>query len=280
MNPVSGAADERGRVLCSPAGPPPASFLRLLAILSDDSPHHPAAFEPLALRDGEVHVWQARLEPSEKELAVRLSPEESERAARLPSRKLRGCFVRSRALLRTVLASYLGLAPDALVFETGVQGKPHLRVPPQSPGSALPFNLSHARLCWVLAVARPGPVGIDVEDTSRRVDVEGVGSRIFSAREMQTLRRLPEAARREAFFRCWTAREAIAKGRGEGVFTLGARFDVETDPARPPLVHERGTSGRSGGGWVLTSIPVPDGFACLLATAGAPVAVRSFLVSA
>jgi 4'-phosphopantetheinyl transferase len=208
-----------------------------------------------------------------------LSPEERERAARLPSRKLRGRFVHSRALLRTVLATYLGVAPEALVFATGAEGKPYLRFPLQFPGASLPFNLSHARLCWVLAVARPGPVGIDVEDTSRRVDVEGVGSRIFSAQEMQTLQRLPEAARKEAFFRCWTAREAIAKARGEGVFTLGARFDVEVDPARPPLVHGREASGKSGAGWVLTSVPVPDGFACLLATAGAPAAFRSFLVS-
>jgi 4'-phosphopantetheinyl transferase len=252
----------------------------LLAGPRHDSRNGDPTIGPLALRDGEVHVWQANLDSQETESPIRLAPEECERAAQRPSGRLRGRFLRSRALLRAVLASYLGLAPEALVFDTGVRGKPHLRSFSRDRGRwRLAFNLSHARSCWVLAVSPQSPLGIDVEDTSRRVDVDGVGRRIFSPRELQTLRRLPAAVKKEAFFRCWTAREAIAKARGEGVFTRGAQFDVVADPALPPGVHERESSGTSGAGWVLTPIPVPAGFTCLLATAGTPVAFRSFRAS-
>lgn len=236
--------------------------------------------EPLALQAGEVHVWQANLDSQETESPIRLPVEECERAAQMPSGRLRERYLRSRVLLRAVLASYLGLAPGTLLFDTGARGKPHLLSFSRDRGpSRLAFNLSHARACWVLAVAPHGPLGIDVEDTSRRVDVDGVGRRIFSPRELQTLRRLPAAVRKEAFFRCWTAREAIAKARGEGVFTRGAQFDVVADPALPPGVHERESCRTSGAGWVLTPIPVPAGFTCLLATDGTPVAFRSFRAS-
>ena len=202
-------------------------FVRWLAGPRHDSRGGSPAIEPLALRDGEVHVWQANLDSRQTESPIRLAPEECERAAQIPSGRLRGRFLRSRALLRAVLASYLGLAPEALVFDTAARGKPQLRTFSRDRGpSCLAFNLSHARSCWVLAVSPRGPLGIDVEDTSRRVDVDGVGRRIFSPREMQTLRLRPAAAKKEAFFRCWTAREAIAKARGEGVFTHGAHFDV------------------------------------------------------
>lgn len=112
-----------------------------------------------------------------------------------------------RALAHRLLAlamereSRLSPLPE-IVKEPG--GKPYF---PSHPDIC--FNISHSHGAAVCAIHNK-PVGIDIE-------------KLRSAP-----RRLANGMENEAFFRLWTAREATAKRRGEGVAVLLRPF--EPDP--------------------------------------------------
>lgn len=217
------------------------------------------------LAPGEVHVWQAPLAGTADESL--LSEEELLRAGRAATASGRERFVRTRSVLRRVLAGYAGADPAALRFGEGPEGKPFLR----RPGGGPTFNLSHAGSLLVLAVARGQDVGIDVERVDRKVDMEGVAQRLFAPSERAFLARLEGEAKTRAFFRCWSTREAVVKGLGRGMLTPDVELEVEADPGRPLAV-------RVGGGapWWVAPLPVPEGFFGVLAVEGEPELLRSF----
>lgn len=88
----------------------------------------------------------------------------------------------------------------------GEHGKPYIQ--------GFPFNLSHSGTVAVLAVAS-GEVGVDVEKIASVKDK--LIKRMCTERECAYLYNLSEEARKEAFFRIWTAKESAAKYMGTGL---------------------------------------------------------------
>lgn len=214
-------------------------------------------------------MWQASLEdPGDESL---LAPEELARAERCASARIRARFVRGRSLLRTVLAAYTGVPPSGIAFRETPEGKPHL----QGDGADVRFNLTHTGGIWALAVACGREVGIDVERADRRVDVESVARRLFAPSEAAAIARLPESERRAAFFRCWSAREAVVKACGTGMLVPVVTFEVEADPARPLAVRAAGDAPFP---WWIRELPVPPGHVGVVAVEGAPSRVSSFVL--
>lgn len=228
------------------------------AVAAGDDP-----FAPRALPPGELHVWRADLDASVPDDAV-LSGEETARAARMAG-KARGRFVRSRELLRRLLAAYGAGAPGGIAIEVGAEGKPRLAA------GGIRFSLAHTGGLWLAAFAPDRDVGVDVERLDRDVDRDRVAARILAPAEVEALRRLPADARTAGFFRAWTVREAIVKARGEGMFTLSARFEVDVDPARPLAVRAAADPA-----WWVAEVPVPPGRLAAVVAAVAPRRVRSF----
>jgi 4'-phosphopantetheinyl transferase len=214
-------------------------------------------------------VWHASLdEPGDDSV---LSPAERDRAARAGTATIRRRFVRARSLLRTVLAAYAGARPAELEIVETPDGKPYLR----RPAGPLRFNLTHTGPVWALAVAAGREVGIDVERTDRRVDVDAVSRRLFAPAEAAAIAALPEDERRPAFFRCWTAREAVVKACGTGMLVPRVAFRVDAGPAGPLGV--RGT-GPDPFPWRVLELTVPPGHVGALAVEGAPASVSSFVL--
>jgi 4'-phosphopantetheinyl transferase len=222
---------------------------------------------PARLAPGEIHLWQADLDAAPPDDAS-LPADERSRASRMLG-KARGRFVRSRALLRSRLAEYGAGPPGELRIETDAAGKPRLA------SGAVRFSLAHAAGLWLAAFAADRDVGVDVERLDRDVDLDGIAARLFAPGEAAALRRLRGPARRIGFFRAWTVREAIVKLRGEGMFTLSARFEVEVDPSRGLAVRLPGAGAAAP--WV-AEVPVPDGFLAAVAADRPPRACGSYLL--
>jgi 4'-phosphopantetheinyl transferase len=179
-------------------------------------PWLPAA-KPPALAEKELHVWRASLELSPENLErleTTLNAEEKARAGKFLVPRARESFIAARGILRELLGAYLGIGADQVAFRYGAQGKPLLA---PSHDSRISFNTSHSLGIGLFAFAHGGEIGVDIEQV--RTDFKGmeIASRFFSEHEISELRKLPAKEASEAFFGCWTRKEAYVKAHGEGL---------------------------------------------------------------
>jgi 4'-phosphopantetheinyl transferase len=72
----------------------------------------------------------------------------------------------------------------------------------------------------LLAVAKNGEVGIDLEQVRTGVDVLKLAGRFYSASEHGLINGLPPEEQARQFFRHWVAKEAVLKGQGVGLRSL------------------------------------------------------------
>ncbi|HSN88888.1 MAG TPA: 4'-phosphopantetheinyl transferase superfamily protein, partial [Thermoanaerobaculia bacterium] len=74
----------------------------------------------------------------------------------------------------------------------------------------------------------------DIEFLKPMPDCEQIAERFFSASERDVLRELPADRKEEAFFNCWTRKEAYLKAVGTGLAVPLDSFDVTLAPGEPP----------------------------------------------
>jgi 4'-phosphopantetheinyl transferase len=175
----------------------------------------------------EIHLWSQSLAVPAVEFANLLAPDERERAARFRFDVHRNRYIVGRGRLRQILGGYLGIDPAGIVFAVGDHGKPSL-----AGGGELRFNLSHTGDLAVYAVTLEREVGVDVEQI-RDLKEDGIPERFFSKSEVTALRSLPRAQQPEAFFNCWTRKEAYVKAHGHGLSIALDSFDVTLRPGDP-----------------------------------------------
>ena len=190
---------------------------------------------PPELGPGEIHVWSVRLDPPAEQVEALgrvLSEDEWERARRFRFDKHRRQYVVGRGALRTLLAAYLGIDPKAVRFTYGPRGKPFLA--PPLDGRGLHFNLSNSDELALVGFVLGRELGVDVEFLRRMNDCEEIAERFFSESERKVLRTIPFPAKQEAFFNCWTRKEAYLKAVGEGLAAPLDSFDVTLALGEPP----------------------------------------------
>lgn len=209
----------------------------------------------LMLKKNEVHVWRVSLEVLKSDfehLQHILADEEFERANRFYFEKERRHWVVAHAFLRILLGRYLDIDPTKLRFITNDYGKPLLIYPPSS--THLHFNLSHSGELALYAFAYGRQVGIDVEYMRADVDYSELATFHFSAHERAVLGTLPETLQKEAFFLCWSRKEAYIKARGKGLSIPLDQFDVSLAPGETAaLLDSREEPGRKEH-WVLHAL--------------------------
>ena len=172
--------------------------------------HWNHANAPSPLQAGDVHLWRARLTPTEDHRAA-LSPEDWHRAGRFHFERDRERFIASRGIQRQVLAQYLGIEAGAMNFSTGTHGKPQL------PDTTLRFNLSHSDDLMLLAVTHGRELGVDLEFMKPNVPFETLADHYFDPEDAWDLRLLPAAQRPWKFYDIWTSTEAQLKASGLGL---------------------------------------------------------------
>lgn len=221
-----------------------------------------SAAPPLCNR--EAHVWRVRLDETLDAGVTALSATEEARAARMKHEPTRLGFRRARAALRRVLGVYAQRDPADLVIAVDPRGKPFIDLP-----GAPQFNLSHSGALALIAVTRAAPVGVDLEFMRPLPRLADVAARFFASGEVAELMALPEAQRLDAFYACWTRKEAYVKAEGSGLANALAHFEVSLRPDEPAMLKTVRREAAAAKGFTMHAFrPVPDVWAA--ACVGAP----------
>jgi 4'-phosphopantetheinyl transferase len=219
----------------------------------------------------EIHSWSVRIDDPEFCLTCGesiLSPEEKERASRFKFEKGRTRYIVSHAALRSILCDYLNIAPQDLQFSTGANGKPALT---KVPGQCwLQFNLSHSGDVALIALTWRREIGVDVEYVKQDFPFHEVAEHFFTAREVTALCALPEPLQRQAFYKCWTSKEAYLKAKGTGL--SGELDEVEILLRYEQSVRIKGSVPN----WTLVELPAPDNYRAALVVEGDECRVQCF----
>src|SRR5207247_1196157 len=168
----------------------------------------PSSFQ---LASDEVHSWCASLDvPPETSarLYATLTLDERTRSARFRFERDQQRFIVARGVLRDLLGRYLQTQPSQISFVYNAFGKPDLK--PEL-GDRLKFNLSHSSGLALIAIATGSNVGVDLEYIQAQSDYSDIARRFLSAAEVDCLMALPRNLFAEAFFSCWTKKEAYLK---------------------------------------------------------------------
>jgi 4'-phosphopantetheinyl transferase len=168
-----------------------------------------------------------------------------------------------------LLGKYLHQDPTGLVFSHGPYGKPALSATYAS--SEPSFNLAHSGGLAVYAISTERNLGIDVELVKPESAGEAIARRYFSTREVADLLALPPESRVQAFFHCWTRKEAYLKATGMGLQTPLDSFSVSLISSQPAQFLG-GVESR----WNLVSFQAHDEYVAALVYDGAPCPIQYF----
>ncbi|MCY4451964.1 MAG: 4'-phosphopantetheinyl transferase superfamily protein [Immundisolibacterales bacterium] len=164
-----------------------------------------------------------------------LDDAERSRLARFTHPRRRREFVRCRAALRAALCARLDCANGQLSFRDTERGKP-LALLRGGPAPAS-FSVSHSGRHGLLAFARGGRIGVDVEERVAWRDLDALIAAVLTRDERAELASSGGGDRIARFFTLWTIKEALLKALGTGLQLDVAGFEV------PPAMRRGGTTG-------------------------------------
>lgn len=234
--------------------------------------------QQLSLPPDEVHVWAAPLAQSPLVVSAmlqRLSPDERSRAERFHFPRDRDRHVMAHGVLREILGQYLHLTPAGVPIRSLPQGK--LVLAPEVSGAQLEFNLSHSHELVLIAVGSGRRLGVDVEHIRADLNGKEIAERFFSPGEIAALRALPERLQSDAFFACWTRKEAYSKAHGEGLRMPLTQFAVVVTPGEPAALLHDEADPHAASRWSLRSLDVGPAYAASLAVEGQDWYLRQWL---
>lgn len=211
------------------------------------------------LRTGDVHLWRCSLSVGDSErrsLAALLDSEERARAERMRLGHVRARFEVSHGRLRRILAKYTGTEPAGLEFGKADGGKPFLGRAFDAEG--IRYSLSHSGDLALVGVTRGHAIGVDVEICRDTVDIDLVARRQFAPGEVARLFNVTGPRRVEAFYTCWTRKEAYLKARGEGLIGRLQDFEVSCLPGEPPEIRWAKAGAGERTRWTVLDAPVGE----------------------
>lgn len=217
------------------------------------------------LSSQEVHVWRVYIDTDDsitKKLQPLLSTDERLKAARFRFEKDSAKYIVTRGTLRIILGRYLDKKPEELKFSYNQYGKPALHS--INTNKLISFNVSHSHGLALIAVAQNWDVGVDIEYVRTNVNYEEIAERFFSPAEKVVWRLLPTSVKQEAFFNCWTRKEAYIKAKGMGLSIPLNEFDVSFKPGEPAALLNTTWDEQEANRWSLKEITLaPDYIAAL-----------------
>lgn len=189
-----------------------------------------------------------------------LSEDEVTRAKRFLLAQHRDRFVVGRATLRRLLARYLLVAPEAIVFRYGELGKPFVETHLPN-GHGCFFNFTNSSDLALLAVNQVGELGVDVEEIRDMTNMDSLASRFFADAEVELLARIDDDRLRQlAFFRVWTRKEAFLKAIGKGLTFGLERVQVSLENIARPTIVAIGDDPLAATDWSLAHLEPLSGY--------------------
>jgi 4'-phosphopantetheinyl transferase len=228
----------------------------------------PAITKPAypALSEGEVHVWSANLDRPTPRFYRWLSSSEAQKAERLYFERDRNRYIVCHGLLREILGDYLGIEPGSIEFYYSKNNKPALGG--KSDKKKLHFSLSHSEGMALYALTVGREIGVDIEYVRDIPEMEKLAERFFAPRESEVLKILSDGRKKEAFFNCWTRKEAFIKATGDGLSYPLDKFEVSLVPDEPArLISIEGDAGEAAR-WSIKDLKPASGYAAAFAVPG------------
>lgn len=209
-----------------------------------------------------IDVWPFWLKAPaslNREYRSLLSSNEVERADRFALEHLTRAHELSHGALRLLLAGALSCKPQAIEYRYGPRGKPFLGGP-----SRLQFNMAHSGNLALYAFTLDQEIGVDLEEIRGVPEIYQIAARYFCEEEAAELKTFPTGTQaNQAFFRCWTRKEAYIKAVGDGLSIPLNRFQVSLSDETAQFLHideDKTTAAQ----WTLQHLdPVPNYFGAL-----------------
>ena len=178
----------------------------------------------------EVVVLHADLRPNpakESEAFAWLDEGERHRWGRYLYDGPRRRFALCRAALRAALCDQLGCSNEQLAFGTFEFGKPFAVLHGEM--AAVSFNVSHSGDHGLIAYAKDGWLGVDVEERVSRNNLDGLVESALSPVEQAELASADDQVRLHEFFKLWTIKESLIKAVGLGISMSMSDLVVPTE---------------------------------------------------
>lgn len=187
-----------------------------------------------------------------------LDAAERERVARKRRQRDGDDLALAYGLHRLVLGHVMACEARAVPLARDARGRPCVQ------GEAVQTSLSHADGAVAVAVARRGPVGVDMEAAARSAQMEEIADAVLHPAEQAAMAALPGSARAGALLALWVRKEALLKAAGIGLAREMPGFRApETTPVPLPAIE--GPDGRdvvlrmidAGRGWMAAVATLP-----------------------
>ncbi|MCK4840339.1 MAG: 4'-phosphopantetheinyl transferase superfamily protein [Methylococcales bacterium] len=160
-----------------------------------------------------LDIWHGDilLDNQPDDYRVFLNDEEIERAGRFTRTELKNKYIKTRGILRKILAHYLNIEPQKIEIKIGEFGKPYVS------NKSLFFNLSHTANQFVIAVSNVSELGVDMEICRVRKSMTGLVEKCFAEIERDYWHSLADEQKINMFFQFWVKKEAFVKAVGRGI---------------------------------------------------------------
>ncbi len=236
----------------------------------------PTIAEPPPLDAIEAHVWSVAIDAWRDRYSgfeSLLRPAEAQRAASFRFAEPRERFVITRGALRILLSHYLARPAKDIEFSYGGSGKPNAH------GIAaqceLQFNVSHSGDRALIAVTSGCEIGVDIERIREIRHWQAIAKRYFHPEEIRDIMAASHHGP-EAFFRCWTNKEALLKAVGAGVMGPLNAFRVPVVASEPAWVALPESTWSSAKRCWLAPLDAGRGYAAAVALVDCQRRVRPF----
>jgi 4'-phosphopantetheinyl transferase len=172
--------------------------------------------------DPHATLWLVQLDELTMQQATALTEDADHARAAAYHRKCdRERALKGRAVLRVAAAQAMACAVTSVQIPNIAHQRPTVVNKPNAPW----LSLSHSG-AYILAATCPCPIGVDIEQNTRDIDISGLAQSVLSPEETK---RLATPIGPTTFFDLWTQKEAYVKAQGMGLsiapdsFTLPER---------------------------------------------------------